>query len=127
MEPKFSTVNKTRSKIPIFPFERLKDRVLGKNYSLSLAYITKKDIRKLNKTYRKKDKSTNVLSFSLSKTSGEILICPSVVRSEIKKFEKNFKELLVFLFIHGMLHLKGMDHGEKMEKLEKKYFGSAKF
>ena len=126
MEEKLSTINKTRGKIPVLPFLRIKNAILGKNYSLSLVYLTKEKIRKINKAYRKKDSSTNVLSFSLSKTSGEILICPNIVKSETKKFDKNFKELLAYLVIHGMLHLKGMKHGGKMENAEKKHLSHIK-
>ena len=55
------------------------------------------------------------------KNEGEILICPSVVKKETKKFDRNFKELLGYLVIHGMLHLKGMEHSSRMDKEEKKY------
>ncbi|HAS80624.1 MAG: putative rRNA maturation factor [Candidatus Nomurabacteria bacterium GW2011_GWE1_32_28] len=127
MEEKFSVINKTKSKLPNLPVFDLKNNILGKNYSLSLAYISKGKIKEINKNYRNKNNATNILSFSLSKTSGEILICPTLVKKETKKFDKNFKELLVFLIIHGMLHLKGFDHGRKMEKAEEKYLSCTKF
>jgi rRNA maturation RNase YbeY len=57
----------------------------------------------------------------LSKESGEILICPTLVKTETKKFGRNFRELLGFLVIHGMLHLEGMKHGSTMEEAEEKY------
>jgi probable rRNA maturation factor len=121
MEDKFSLINKTRSKTPPLPFILIKNDILGKDYSLSLAYLSKENIRKINKTYRGKDKATNILSFPLSKNSGEILLCPSIIKNETEKFGRNFKQLLCFLVIHGMLHLKGMEHGSKMEKAEEKY------
>ena len=121
MEDKFSIINKTRNKIPSLPFSTIKNDILGKNYSLSLAYISKEEMRKINKTYRNKNKATNVLSFLLSKNSGEILICPVVVKTETKKFDRNFAQLLGFLVIHGMLHLKGMEHSSRMERREFKY------
>jgi probable rRNA maturation factor len=127
MENNFSVINKTKGKLPSLPFVIIKNEILGKKYSLSLAFISEKKIREINKAYRNKDKSTNILSFSLSKTEGEILICSTVIKRETKKFNKNFRELLRFLIIHGMLHLKGLEHGEKMEKLEKKYLSSTKF
>lgn len=127
MENNLSIVNKTKMAIPSLDFARIKNNILGENYSLSLAFLSKEKIKKINKNYRKKDKATNILSFSLSKNSGEILMCPSLIKSEIKKFDKTFKQLFGFLFIHGMLHLKGMDHGEKMEKAEEKYLSRTKF
>ena len=122
MSSKVSVLNNTKCKLPGLPFDLIKNDILGKNYFLSLAFINKNQSKKINNTYRKKNKHTNILSFPFSKKEGEILICPDVVKTEIKKFDKNFRELLVFLFIHGCLHLKGLDHGEKMEKLEEKYF-----
>jgi probable rRNA maturation factor len=121
MEDNLSIINKTKSTIPLVPFLDIKNDILGKNYSLSVAYLTKEKIREINKTYRKKDKATNILSFLLSPTSGEILMCPSVIRNETKKFNKNFEHLFGFLVIHGMLHLKGMEHSSRMEIVEEEY------
>ena len=101
--------------------ESIKKEILGKEYSLSIAYVSEAKSRELNKKYRKKDKATNVLSFALGKNTGELVLCKSIIQKEAKskKFGKNFPELLIFLVIHGMLHLKGLRHGTKMEKLEK--------
>lgn len=53
-------------------------------------------------------KTSNVLSFALSPTSGEILICPSAAAPYT----------LSYLFIHGCLHLKGRTHSDTMEREE---------
>lgn len=125
MEDSFSIVNKTKVKIPALPLEAIKNDILGKNYCLSFALVDKKTSRKINKNYRNKDKATNILSFVISKKEGEIVMCPSVIKDEIrdqkKSFNKNFTEFFCFLFIHGLLHLKGLQHGPAMEKAEKKY------
>ncbi len=104
-------------------FSQIKNDILGKDYSLSIAYVSEKKSRVLNKKWRGKDKATNVLSFSLSKTSGELVLCKAVIKKEAqeKKFDKNFSDLLGFLVIHGMLHLKGLDHSSTMERVEEKY------
>jgi probable rRNA maturation factor len=102
-------------------FTKLKNEILGEDYSLSLAFVDRKTSRRLNKIYRKKDEATNILSFPLSKKTGEILICPAVVKAEIKKFGRSYRQLLALLVIHGMLHLKGMRHGAKMDRLEEEY------
>ncbi|MFZ2048783.1 MAG: rRNA maturation RNAse YbeY [Minisyncoccia bacterium] len=90
------------------PFESIKNAVLGKDYELSLVFCGSRLSRRLNKTYRGKDKQTNVLSFPLSENSGEIFI--------------NLSHLNGFsvgnLFIHGLFHLKGFDHGDTMEQAE---------
>ena len=101
-------------------FSRLKNTVLGRQYELSLVFIDQKRSRELNKTYRKKNKPTNVLSFPLSKKSGEIFIDLVTSKSEAKKFGMSFTQFVKYLFIHGILHLKGMRHGATMENAEKK-------
>ncbi len=117
--------------LPAKEIDTIKDDILGKEYSLSVAYVSQKKSQEINKKYRKKDRPTNVLSFALTKQSGELLLCLPVVRREAPKIDKSFDEWLLFLFIHGMLHLKGMDHGEKMEKKEnsfyKKYLSRTRF
>ena len=101
--------------------ESIKKDILGKEYSLSLAYVTLKRSQEINNKYRKKNKATNVLSFSLHKNEGELVLCKAVIKKEAKKNDKDFEEWLGFLVIHGMLHLKGMEHSSTMEKAEKKY------
>ncbi len=124
---KFSITNQTKDKLPGLSFvtliEQIKNDILGEDYTLSIAFVSKEKSHELNKTYRGKDTPTNVLSFALSKNSGELVLCPFVIKHEvkIKKFDKNFSDLLNFLLIHGMLHLKGMKHGATMEKKEFNY------
>lgn len=102
------------------PFTQIKNSVLGKDYELSLVLADKATSRKLNRVYRGKDKSTNVLSFPLSKSSGEIFIDLDTAQKEAKGFEMSFQKFVKYLYIHGLLHLKGMAHGRKMERVEKK-------
>ena len=123
-EDKFSITNMTKSTLPRVPFANIKNRVLGKNYSLSLVFIGESKSKYLNNKYRGKNKPTNVLSFSIDKTKGngrgEIFITPIVVKKQTKKFNRKYENLVAFLFIHGLLHLKGMTHGSTMEKAEAK-------
>ncbi len=125
MEGEFSIINKTKGKLPSLPFVFIKADILGKNYSLSLAFVGEKISQRLNNEYRGKNNPTNILSFGLSKTEGEIIICLPVVRREVKDDNKNrgknFPEYLLFLVIHGMLHLKGMEHSSKMDRAEELY------
>ncbi|MEI7513231.1 MAG: rRNA maturation RNase YbeY [bacterium] len=114
--------NFTRGNVPHsdLPLCAIKDKVLGKNYELSLAFVGDTRSRKLNKIYRGKDKPTNILSFELSKTSGEIVINPRLAKKEATKFNRSYKNFLCFLFIHGVHHLKGMQHSSTMDKAEEK-------
>ena len=90
-------------------YEMIKNITLGETYELSLVFADDTLMHELNFKYRKKDKPTDVLSFSLEKNLGEIFIN--------KKEEPARKE---YLFIHAMLHLKGLNHSEEMDKQEKK-------
>ena len=112
--------NTTRKRLPALPFLAIADKVLGKTYDLSLVFIGNQKSRTLNRTYRGKDKPTNVLSFPYDKKYGEIFIDLAKVQSELKKFDSTFRFHLGYLFIHGVLHLKGLDHGIIMDKAETK-------
>jgi probable rRNA maturation factor len=127
MRDDLSIANESGVSIPRLPFGDLKNDILGKGYELSVAFVGENKSRELNKKYRKKDKPTNVLSFSLSKKGGELVLCPAVVKIEAKNFGRSYPEFLGFLVIHGMLHLKGMTHGKKMERSEEKYLSRTKF
>lgn len=113
--------NTTKGKPPRLPFASIKDRILGKSYELSLVFIGSRRSRALNKVYRKKDTPTDVLSFPLSKKEGEIFIDLSVARHKAPLFDEKYSNFIGFLFIHGLLHLKGFDHGSTMEHEEKKF------
>jgi len=101
---------------------QIKNDILGKRYELSFAFISKNRIKFLNKTYRKKNEPTDILSFPLSKDSGEILICRTVAKTKAGGFGKTLEEYVLFLVIHGILHLKGLHHGDRMEKYELTYY-----
>jgi probable rRNA maturation factor len=116
----FSITNKTKSTLPRVPFGEIKETALGKNYVLSLVFIGERRSRTLNRSYRDKDKSTNILSFTLDKNEGEIFITLQKAKREAKQFERKFDNFIAFLFIHGLMHLKGMEHGSTMEKAEMK-------
>ncbi len=107
-----------KSKPPTLPLEAYKNSVLGKTYDLSLVFIGKKRMRTLNRTYRQKDYPTDILSFPLDKTSGEIFINLDIARKKSKEFDRTEKNYLSFLVIHGLVHLKGFDHGSRMEREE---------
>jgi probable rRNA maturation factor len=97
--------------------------ILSPDYSLSLVFVDEKKAQALNIKYRGKDYTPNVLSFPLSPTAGEIYICPKIAEQQAAEYNHTAAEHLRFLFIHGCLHLTGLDHGAKMDRLEKKYMG----
>ena len=73
----------TTGKLPRLPFALMKEGVLGKNYDLSLVFVSESKSKELNRTYRKKNKPANVLSFPYSKKEGEIFICVPVLKSNV--------------------------------------------
>ena len=86
--------------------------------SLSLMLSNNKNIKKLNKNFRNKNKSTDILSFpfnnklKISKESylGDIIISYNFIDKPKSQSQKLFKEKLIKIFIHGFLHLLKFDH-----------------
>lgn len=101
------------------PFLDIKEKILGKDYELSIAFLPAKEARALNIAHRNKDYVPNTLSFELSKKSGEIIFCMSAMRSQYRAWNMDLKTYVTFLVIHSMLHLKGYAHGGTMERKEK--------
>ncbi len=95
-----------------------KYQFLNKKVSLSLLLSNNKNIRRLNKNFRSKNKSTDILSFPSSKNPrmsedtylGDIIISYEYLDKPKSQDLKLFKEKVIKLFIHGFLHLLGFDH-----------------
>ena len=95
-----------------------KYRFTNKKVSLSLLLSNNKNIKRLNKDFRNKDKSTDILSFPSSKKItisnntylGDIIISYEYLDKPKSQNLKLFKEKVIKLFIHGFLHLLGFDH-----------------
>lgn len=99
----------------------IKNKILGESYALSVAFVSSAKMRKINQTYRNLDKNTNILSFAFSKKEGEILLNRPKIKKEAEQAGLTYKKLLGQLFIHGCLHLEGMEHSSRMESKEKKW------
>ena len=74
--------------------------------------------RRLNRTYRKRNYATNVLTFS----TGDIVLCHPVIRKEAKQQGKTLHAHYAHLVVHGALHLRGHDHAGKADaaRMERK-------
>lgn len=114
-----TTILTTARAYPKHPYETIKNAVLGKSYTLTLVFTGATRAQALNKAHRGATYVPNVLSFPLDAHNGEIYITPTVARREAKKFDMTYEGYVGFLFIHGLLHLKGHDHGATMEKAER--------
>lgn len=113
-----SLTNRTRSRLISFPFTKAKDEILGKNYELSIVFLGTKAMAALNQQYRDKKGPTDILSFTVDKHIGEICICPIRAAKKAPQFNESSAVYLKRLLIHGMLHLKGYEHGSTMERHE---------
>ncbi len=120
MQVSISSTVKSAPKINGALFTDIKNKVLGKNFELSLAFIGTKRMRKLNRDHRKKDYATDILSFNVDKNLGEIVINPDKSRQKAPLFERTYDNYLKFIFIHGLFHLKGYEHSSRMESEEEK-------
>lgn len=119
---KLSITRQTKGGIPNLPFANMKNDILGKEYDLSVLFPTIELATELHIQWKKKPGPVNILSFPLDENEGEIILSLSQARIEAKNFERTYMNHLIFLFIHGCLHLKGMTHGAKMEKEERFYY-----
>ncbi|HEY9583526.1 MAG TPA: rRNA maturation RNase YbeY [Candidatus Paceibacterota bacterium] len=113
--------NTVKTRLPKLPYTEMKEAVLGKKYELSVIIVNKNKIKKLNRKYRDIDKATDILSFPLSENFGEMYINLDMTKSEAKKIDRTYENFLAFLFIHGLTHLKGFDHGSTMESIEARF------
>lgn len=120
MSNTFSITNTTKGKLPRLPFKHMKERILGRNYVLSLVFIGTVRSQTLNRMYRRKNAPANVLAFPLSKTSGEIFITVRHAELEAQQFDMGKREFIGYLFIHALLHLKGQRHSSKMKTEERR-------
>ena len=95
-----------------------KYRFPNKKITLSLLLSNNTFIKKLNKNFRNKNKSTDILSFPLAKKTkiskktyiGDIIISYNFMNKPKSQNIKNFKKKVIKTFIHGYLHLLGFDH-----------------
>lgn len=114
-----------------------KYKFLNKKVTFTLLLSNNKNIKRLNKVFRKKNKSTDILSFPVDKKIkiskntylGDIIISYNYLDKPRSQELKLFKEKVIKIFIHGFLHLLGFDHKKnkdyyKMLKEEKFLFKS---
>ncbi len=112
-------VSKTiRTKWKTPGYESIVRDVLGSDFSLSIVLIGDALAEKLNTTHRNKMYPANVLTFPLTKSSGEIFLNIAKIRREARRYESTPSDHAKYLLIHGCLHLKGYTHGSTMDTAE---------
>ena len=84
---------------------------------VNLKIIDNFEMQELNKEFRNKDKTTNVLSFTnndlskeITKNIGDIAISYEFVLDEAKEHGKSFSDHIIHMLVHGIYHILGYDH-----------------
>jgi len=113
-----------------------------KKFDLSIVLVGQARIKELNMEYRKINRPTDVLSFLYRdcygqarwkmkvnskggklhrprEFSGEIVLCPLIIRQNAKKYKVAFQNELSRILIHGILHLLGFNHERSKERARK--------
>ena len=93
------------------------------NAEVSVSFVSNKEIRSLNKSYRNKDRSTDVLSFPLGENGeydinnetgalllGDVVISLETALKQANMYGHSLEREIGFLTVHSMLHLLGYDH-----------------
>ena len=85
--------------------------------SVNLKIMNDKEMQKLNKKFRSKDVSTNVLSFtnediskSITGDMGDIAISYEYLKKESEELDVDFDDHMIHMLIHGVYHILGFDH-----------------
>lgn len=112
--------NKTRSDINTILIKSVAEKFL-KYYkikkNLSIAFVGDTVIRRLNKNYRGKDKITDILSFDgEAQDLGEIIIDYAQIKRQSRKYSKSIQDELIFILVHGLLHLIGYDDQKEKDR-----------
>ncbi len=108
-----------------------------KDCELSISLVGDRAIRRLNRTWRQKDKPTDVLSFPAGELPkgtpgprqlGDVVISLDTAKRQAKEYSRTFDQEVARYLAHGVLHLLGHDHetvrdARKMAALEEKLLG----
>lgn len=128
--------NFSQKKLELIIAETIKrsglENLFKKEILVSIGIVSEKEIRKINKKYRDKDSSTDILSFGDFNSTeelmasdeeniflGELLICCEDIMKYCQEKKIIFEKELAEVVSHGTLHLLGFSHGEKMFELQK--------
>jgi probable rRNA maturation factor len=82
---------------------------------VNLRIVGESEGRRLNRTYRRKNRATNVLTFTYGRLGGDIILCHPVIRREARVQGKSVAAHYAHLVVHGVLHLRGYAHEKKRD------------
>lgn len=102
--------------------------------SLQMVFVSKSEIKRLNREFRGKDRPTDVLSFAPNEPGslGELVFSLEVLKQQAREHDMKFHDELGYMVLHGVLHLLGYDHegsesaANRMFRLQDKVFDAAR-
>lgn len=127
---KLLLVNQSRDRVSAAWLKRwaggLTRRLVKRGYTtlsrkeLVVVFVTSGEIRRLNRLYRRKDYSTDILSFQgADDTSvGELVLCLPIIRKQSRRTGLGEQGELGYMIVHGVLHLLGFDHEKPKDEAE---------
>jgi probable rRNA maturation factor len=86
---------------------------------VSISFVDDAEIQGLNRRYLRRDKPTNVIAFPMREGEfpilhpnllGDVVISAETAQRQSSRFGLNEEGMILFLIIHGILHLVGYDH-----------------
>lgn len=101
---------------------------IKQNASVSVVFVSAKEIHEINRTYRNIDRPTDVISFALKDDDetyemmegeeelGDIFINVEAIVQQAQDYGHSMRRECCFLFTHGLLHLLGYDHMEEKDE-----------
>ena len=116
-----------RAALPRHFVTRCIRHALALDGEITVRIVGEEEGRELNKSYRKKDYATNVLTFDYAQepvVMADLVLCAPVVAREAKEQSKTLAAHYAHLLVHGALHAQGWDHetskadAEEMEAYE---------
>jgi probable rRNA maturation factor len=91
---------------------------------MAVILVNAQKMRSLNKKFRGKDKTTDVLSFAegeslvkeKKKSLGDVVICLSEAKKNARTYKRPVEKEVALLFVHGLLHTAGYDHATTADR-----------
>ena len=105
----------------------LREEQMPEDAEVDLLFVDNEAIREMNREYRDKDSATDVLSFPMYEPDeeiddeeevllGDIVISLERAQEQCEEYGHSLEREVMYLLVHGLLHLAGYDHMEEEEK-----------
>ena len=107
-----------RTALPRHMVTRCIRHALAADAEITVRIVNLEEGQALNRSYRKKDHATNVLTFDYAQSPvvmADLVLCAPVVAQEAKAQGKTLAAHYAHLLVHGTLHAQGWDHETSMK------------